>query len=182
MSQLIGNTPKVDVLCTAKFLEGKKKIEVPFNAIFTRLSRKENKSLKQRINDAMLELRSLSKDLVILDQNTACLSDDGKITLADARYFKTLDEDVEPNYLDDDEKAQQRASINDKLDNISENICEEIRTGLHEIKNLKNTNGQLIQHSDELVEEMLNNEGYFTALREGLYSSTGVFEEKRAKN
>ncbi|MDO6489296.1 hypothetical protein Q4503_16495 [Colwellia sp. 6_MG-2023] len=182
MSQLIGNTPKVDVLCTAKFLEGKKKIEVPFNAIFTRLSRKENKSLKQRINDAMLTLRALSKELVILDQDNACLSDDGKITLADARYLKTLGDDIDPNYLDDEEKAKQRESINDKLDNISESICAEIRAGLHEIKNLKNAKAETVQHSDELVEEMLNNEGYFTALREGLYASTGAFEEKRAKN
>lgn len=182
MSQLVGSTPKVDVLCKAHFLEGGAKTTVPFNAIFTRLTRKANKALKQKIQDAMNELRALSKDLLILDQDIACLSADDKIVLADARYLKALKEDEEPNYLTDEKKTTLRSNIDNQLESIGESICKEIRDGLHDIQNLKGLDKQIISYCPELLEDMLDNEGYFNALREGLYKSTGAFEEKRAKN
>lgn len=182
MSQLIGSTSTVDVLCKAQFLEGGKKTTVPFNAIFTRLTRKANKALKQKIQDAMDELRALSKELIILSQDDACFGEDNKIILADARYLKTLDDEEDPKYLTDTEKEQKRTEINEKLDKIGEDLCAEIRDGLHDIKNLKGLDKKVISYCPELLEDMLNNEGYFNALREGLYKSTGAFEEKRTKN
>ncbi|MGK0269506.1 MAG: hypothetical protein ACI88H_000137 [Cocleimonas sp.] len=182
MSQLIGSTPQVDVLCKALFLEGGEKTTVAFNAIFTRLTRKANKALKQKIQDAMDKLRALSKELLILDQDIACLSADGKIILADARYLKTLQDEEMPNYLTSTEKENHRTEINNQLDGIGESICAEIRGGLHDIKNLKGLDKKVIDFCPELIEDMLDNEGYFNALREGLYKSTGAFEEKRIKN
>ena len=182
MSQLIGSTSTVDVLCKALFLEGGKKTTVPFNAIFTRLTRKANKALKQKIQDAMDELRALSKELIILAQDDACFSEDNKIILADARYLKTLDDEAEPKYLTDAQKEQKRSEINEQLDKIGESISAEIRGGLQDIQNLKGFDKKVINYCPELIEDMLDNEGYFNALREGLYKSTGAFEEKRTKN
>jgi len=182
MSQLIGSTPKVDVLCKAQFLEGGKKTTVAFNAIFTRLTRQTNKALKQTIQDAMDKLRALSKELNILAQDEVCFSDDGKVVLADARYLKTLQDEEDPKYLTDSEKDLYRTDINEKLDAIGESICAEIRGSLHDIQNLKGADKKSIEFCPELLEDMLDNEGYFNALREGLYKSTGAFEETRTKN
>lgn len=182
MSQLIGNTPKVDVLCKAFFLEGGDKTTVPFNAIFTRLTRKANKALKQKIQDLMDELRTFSKELIILSQDDVCLSADGKITLVDARYLKTLSDEEEPKYLTDAQKKEKRTEINEQLDKVGEIICAEISDSLHDIQNLKGMDKKVIDFCPELLEDMLDNEGYFNALREGLYKSTGAFEEKRTKN
>lgn len=182
MSQLIGNTPKVDVLCTAIFIEGADKIEVPFNAIFTRLSRKANKALKQKMQDAMRTLRGFAKEIVILEQDTACLSDNGKVILADERYLKTLNLNQSPKYLTDDEKAKHRDELSKKIDMVNESIFAEVREGLQNIKNFTNIKNEPIPYCPELVDEMLDNEGYFTALREGFFASTGAFEENRTKN
>lgn len=154
MSNLIGTTPTIKVACIANFEENGKKIPVKFTAVYERLTRQSHKALQKRLQEMLRQLREVAKKVMVLEEK-----DD----------------------LTDDDIAQ-RNSLDEELNKLQNIINTEIKGHLKAIENLKGADGSLLDYSEELVDDMLNYEPYFVALRDGLYKSTGVYEEQKTKN
>ena len=171
---LVGSENTIEVPCKAKFVSpGTKPKLVSFIAVFTRLSRSDSKTLKKNLANQLRRVRLIAKDLVLLEKDNVALDDD-KLSL--------VTEDDISTQLTEDEKSSHRAKLESELDAIEEEMTSTMRDNLHDIKNLELSNKKVAEYSPELVEEMLNIEPYYMALREGLNQSNGVYQEQRSKN
>lgn len=175
-SLLIGAEATIEVPCKALFQgAGSKPIEVTFIAEYTRLSRSDSKKRNIKVSDYLRAIRSKGRDIMLLEHDRITLSDSGKLAL-----IETDDDDSKP--LTDEQKETHRLTITAELDEIGSKMDTEIINSLHNIKNLELSNKKVAKYTPELLAEMLENEPYYLALREGLRKSNGVFEEKRTKN
>lgn len=175
-SLLIGSEKTIEVTCKALFQStGSKPTEVAFIAEFTRLSRSDSKKRNIKVSDFLRDIRSKGRDIMLLEHDHITLTESGKLALIESG-------DDESKVLTDEEKETHRLKITAELDEIGKQMDTEITNSLHNIKNLELSNKKIAQYSPELLAEMLENEPYYLALREGLRKSNGVFEEKRTKN
>jgi hypothetical protein len=173
-SLLIGSEPTIEVPCKAKFVSpGTKAKEVNFIVIYTRLSRSASKESKKVISEHIRRVRFIAKELFLLEQDDVALDEDKVVSIKP-------DERLTP--LTDDEKSEKRHTLEAELERIEGEMTSTIRDNVHSIKNLELSNKKIAEYSPELIDDMLNIEPYYIALREGLNQSNGVYQEQRTKN